>query len=85
MAVRVLDANATCFNAQDAIRRIAQLKDVARIAFDRKIFVECADQCTLRFEYDVTAQKRAHEIACGAIEINREALVAKIREWRARA
>ena len=42
-AVRVLDANPTGLDAQDAVARVAELEDVAGDALDREVLVDGAD------------------------------------------
>src|SRR5690606_689234 len=51
-ALRILDAYAPAFHAQDPVRRIAELEDVAGDALDREILVDGADVDRLRFEDD---------------------------------
>ncbi|SAK95147.1 hypothetical protein AWB82_06876 [Caballeronia glebae] len=50
LAVRVLHAHAPAFHAHDPVRRIAELKDVARETLDGEILVHRADLQALRFE-----------------------------------
>ena len=50
-ALRILDAQAAGFDAQDAVARVAELEDVAGQAFDREVFVDRADVGRLRFEH----------------------------------
>jgi len=51
-ALRVLDAHRAALDAQDAIRRVAELEHVAGQALDREILVDRADHLRLRLEDD---------------------------------
>ena len=51
LPLRVLDAHASALDAQDAIRAVAQLEDVARQALDRKVLVQRADESAGRLEH----------------------------------
>ena len=42
--LRVLDAHAPALDAQDALRRVAELEDVAGDALDREVLVHRADE-----------------------------------------
>ena len=53
LAVRVLDAEPPRLDPQNAIRRIAQLEDVPRQAFDREVLVDGADELARGLEHDV--------------------------------
>jgi hypothetical protein len=44
LALGILDAHAARFDAQDAIRGVAELKDVAGQALDGEVLVERADE-----------------------------------------
>ena len=50
LAVRVLDADAALLDAQDAVRDVAELEDVALQALDREVLVHRADELRLRLE-----------------------------------
>ncbi len=50
-SLRILDPDRAALDAQDAIRRIAQLEHIARQAFHRKIFVHRADYLRLRLQH----------------------------------
>src|SRR5438094_223525 len=53
LAMRILDADAARLDAQDAIRGVAQLEDVAGEALDGKVLVDCADELAGRLQHDV--------------------------------
>ena len=53
LAARILDAQTPGLDAQDPVRRVAELEDVPCEALDRKILVDRADQLGRRLEDDV--------------------------------
>ncbi len=53
LPVRILDAHASGLDAQDAIRRVAELEDVAGQAFDGEVLVHGADELARGLEHDV--------------------------------
>ena len=55
--MRILDANAARFDAQDAVRSVAELENVAREALDGEVLVHRADQMTGRLEHDVVVRR----------------------------
>ena len=52
-AARVRDADLPALDAEDAVRDVAQLEDVARRALDREVLVERADAQLVRLEHDL--------------------------------
>ena len=50
--MRILHAHAACLNAQNAIRRIAELKDIALQTLDGKVLVDRADDTAFGFQHD---------------------------------
>ena len=53
LAARILDPHAPGFHAQDPVRRIAELKDVALQTLDRKILVHSTDDAAFGLEHHV--------------------------------
>ena len=53
LALRILDAHAARLDAQDPIRRVAELEDVAGEALDREVLVDRADELARGLEHDV--------------------------------
>ena len=51
-ALRVLHSHAAAFDAQDAVRLVAELEDIAGDAFDREVLVDATDHRRLWFEHD---------------------------------
>ena len=56
LAFRILDAHPAGFDAQDAIRSIAELEDVAGEAFDREVLIERAHEDAGRLENDLVVR-----------------------------
>src|SRR5438309_3018943 len=52
LAMSVFDADCAGVDSQNSPGRVAQLKYVPRHALDRKVFVDRAEECFARLEYD---------------------------------
>src|SRR5690606_41750801 len=64
----VLDSYDASLDADDAIRGIAELEDIAREAFDREVFVDGAHQMSFRLEHHLIVRgigNRAARRDCG--------------------
>ena len=51
--MRVFDTHGAAFHANDPVRLIAELEDVALQALDREIFIDGANQLAFGFEHDL--------------------------------
>ena len=65
LALRILDAHPARFDAQDAVRRVAELEDVALQALDGEILVERADERAGGLEDDLVVRVVGNGAAAG--------------------
>ena len=63
--MRILDAHAAGFDAPDAVRRVAELEDVAGEALDREVLVDRADLLPRGLEHDVVVRVVGNRAAGG--------------------